>query len=92
MIIEHQKLTNGGIFKAKQDHKEAGILTYFYDDEGKIVANHTFVHSEFSGRGVGKKMLMELVKFVREEKLKIVAQCSFVAALFDRIEEIRDVL
>ncbi len=35
---------------------------------------------------------MEVVKFARENKIKIIPLCPFAKSVFDRLEEIKDVL
>ena len=92
MIVIHQKEENRGSFIAMEDDKQAGDMTYVWAGNDKIIADHTGVNPEFSGKGVGKKMLMEMVKFAREEKIKIIPLCPFVKSMFDKLEEIRDVL
>jgi uncharacterized protein len=35
---------------------------------------------------------MKIVKFAREKNIKILPLCSFAKSVFDKMEEIRDVL
>jgi predicted GNAT family acetyltransferase len=41
---------------------------------------------------VGKNILLEIVKYARENNMKIQPVCPFTVSMFKRMEEIRDVL
>lgn len=60
-----------GYFLAQEDTNEAGRMTYTWAGTGKFIIDHTEVNSDFSGRGVGKKMVMQAVLYARENDLKI---------------------
>ncbi len=90
MKIKHIKEPGGGYFKAEQDGREAGRMTYS-DAGSKIIIDHTEVAPEFQGRGVGKQMVSACVDYARENGLKIVPLCSFARGVFDRVPELADV-
>jgi uncharacterized protein len=93
MKIEHYSEGQTGSFKAVLDEQvEAGILTYVWAGDSKIIIEHTIVPSAFSGQGIGKKLVLEAVSYARENTLKIVPVCSYAAALFEKTKEIQDVL
>ena len=92
MTIEHIDEGRKGYFKALEDATEAGVMTYTWAGDGKIIIDHTEVHEAFSGKGVGKKLVLAAVDFARENEIKIVPLCSFAAALFEKMTEIQDVL
>ena len=81
-----------GNFKALEAGKEAGILAYTWAGKDKFIIDHTKVAHEFEGKGVGKKLLMKAVDFARKNKLKIIPICPFTKSIFDKIENIKDVL
>lgn len=56
-----------GYFLAQEDTNEAGRMTYTWAGTGKFIIDHTEVNSDFSGRGVGKKMVMQL--YCMQEKM-----------------------
>lgn len=91
MNIEHIKAEKTGYFKAIENDQEAGELTYRWKDENTFIIDHTEVDPAFGGRGVGKQLVMAAVQFARENSLKIVPSCSFVLALFEKLESIQDV-
>lgn len=91
MNIEHIKAEKTGYFKAIENDHEVGEMTYRWKDDNIFIIDHTEVDPAFGGRGVGKKLVMAGVEFARENSLKIVPACSFVLALFEKLEDIQDV-
>ncbi len=92
MEIQQVNNENKGFFKAVEDGKQAGKMTYSWAGEAKFIIDHTEVDPAFNGRGVGKKMVMAAVNYARENHLKIIPLCPFAKSVFDKVEEIRDVL
>ena len=92
--MEIQQINNEtkGAFKAIEDGKEAGNMTYSWAGENRFIIDHTDVNPEFSGKGVGKKMVLAAVEYARENNLKIIPLCPFAKSVFDKVEDIRDVL
>ncbi|MRX40710.1 GNAT family N-acetyltransferase [Flavobacterium sp. LC2016-23] len=81
-----------GYFEAIEDGKEAGKMTYTWAGDSKFIIDHTEVNEDFSGKGVGKKLLMATVDYARNNNLKIIPLCPFAKSVFDKTGEIRDVL
>lgn len=73
-----------GYFLAQEDTNEAGRMTYTWAGTGKFIIDHTEVNSDFSGLGVGKKMVMQAVLYARENDLKILPLCPFAKSVFDK--------
>ncbi|MGY0041226.1 GNAT family N-acetyltransferase [Pedobacter sp. NJ-S-72] len=67
MNIEQFNDEKKGSFKAIEDEKVAGEMTYVWAGPGKIIIDHTEVNPDFSGKGVGKKLVLEAVKYAREK-------------------------
>jgi uncharacterized protein len=57
-----------------------------------MIIDHTEVSDLYKGQNIGKRILMELVKYARENKIKVIPLCPFAKSVFNKIEEIRDVL
>ncbi|MFM9986726.1 MAG: GNAT family N-acetyltransferase [Flavobacteriales bacterium] len=91
-MIEHKSTPTRGAFHYFEDGKEAGIMTYSKAGDDMIIIDHTEVFPEFNGKGIGKKLVLEGVKYARENNLKIIPLCPFASALFKKTPEIRDVL
>lgn len=81
-----------GTFKAIENEKEAGVMTYTWAGSTKFIIDHTEVNPDFKGQGVGQKMLMKAVEYARAKNLKIMPLCPFAKSVFDKNLEIGDVL
>jgi len=81
-----------GFFGAYDVEKEAGRISYTFAGETKMILDHTEVNDAYRGQSIGKKILMEVVRFARENKIKIIPLCPFAKSIFDKTKEIRDVL
>lgn len=92
MEIEQFNRETKGFFKASDDGKEAGRMTYYWKNENHFVIDHTEVNDEYGGQGVGLKMVEAAVAFARENNLKITPTCPFAKKQFDRHKDWEDVL
>lgn len=81
-----------GRFVLLEDGKEAGEMTFVWDGENSIIIEHTNVGKEYGSKGYAKQLMNKAVAFARENEVKIVPVCSFVKAMFEKDESIRDVL
>lgn len=92
MDIQQFNRETKGFFKAVDNDKEAGRMTYSWAGKDKMIIDHTEVNPEFKGQGIGYKMVNAAVDYARENNVKIIPLCPFAKSVFDKIEEIRDVL
>jgi len=92
MEIKLENNDKGGFFEAVDSGIQLGKLSYSWVDTHTLSADGTEVNNEFGGRGVGKRLVMAMVDYARENDLKIIPKCPFVVALFDRLTSIQDVL
>lgn len=81
-----------GFFKAVEDGKEAGLMTYTWAGSTKFIIDHTEVNADFKGKGVGLQLVMEAVAYARANHLKIMPLCPFAKSVFDKKPEIGDLL
>ena len=79
-----------GYFKAIEGDVEAGKMTFVWAGEKKMIIDHTEGNPDF--KGVGLKMLNTAVDYARSNDIKIIPLCPFAKKMFDRMEQIRDVL
>lgn len=64
-----------------------------YQREGdRIVFTHTVVPPAIEGRGVGSKLIRAALDSARDQGLKVVPQCPFVAAFIRKQPAYRDLL
>lgn len=53
---------------------------------------HTEVPESLEGQGVGSRLAREALEYARREKLKVLAECSFVAGYVERHPEYQSLL
>ena len=92
MEIQQTNESRKGYFEALEDGKQAGKMTYTWAGDSKFIIDHTEVNEEFNGKGVGKKLVLAAVEYARANDVKIIPLCPFAKSVFDKTEEIRDVL
>lgn len=92
MRILHERNEIKGVFIAEDNEKTAGKMTYSQAGTNKIIIDHTEVHPEFKGKGVGKELVYAAVAYAREHDIKIMPLCPFAKATFDKNTDIQDVL
>lgn len=90
MEIEHFDDGRKGHFKAVEGAVQAGIMSYVWAGEDKFIIEHTIGNPDF--KGVGIKLLNAAVAYARANNKKVIPLCPFAKKMFDRLEEIRDVL
>ncbi|MFN0290870.1 GNAT family N-acetyltransferase [Pedobacter helvus] len=92
MEIIQENNERRGSFKAIEEGKEAGLMTYTWAGPTKFIIDHTEVNEDFKGKGVGQQMLMKAVAYARTNHLKIMPLCPFAKSVFDKNLDIADVL
>lgn len=93
-MIEIKQIESGtkGFFGAYDNGKEAGRISYTLVGENKMILDHTEVKGAYRGQNIGKKILMKIVEFARNNKIKIIPLCPFTKSVFDKMKELGDVL
>ena len=92
MQIQHQQTQRGGEFFIERDGRHIAEITYQYQNEATIVADHTWVDNSLRGQGVARQLLDILVAFAREKQLKIVPVCSYIETAFETDTQYADVV
>lgn len=92
MEIKHITGETKGYFQALAEGVEAGRITYSRLGNKRIILDHTEVQDAFRGQNVGKQLVMAAVAHARENGLTIIPLCPYAKSVFERTEEIRDVL
>lgn len=62
------------------------VAEYEFRD-GEIAFTHTFVPTELRGRGIAEKLVRTALEFARDQQLRVVPECSYVAAFIRRNRE-----
>lgn len=72
---------------------DAGTAFIAYERRGDVISfDHTEVPDSLAGQGVGSALVKGALELVRSEGLKVIAQCSFVAAYIKHHPEYRALL
>ena len=77
---------------AEENGTKAGEMTFSVASEELIIIDHTEVDPAFKGKSLGKKLLYKIVEMAREKNTKILPLCPFANAMFQKLEDIQDVL
>ncbi|MBI0425867.1 GNAT family N-acetyltransferase [Psychrobacter sp. NG27] len=70
---------------------QTGYISY-QNNEDKLVYDHTIVHEQLGGRGVGSALVKHALNYAREQNKKVVPQCSFVASYISKHPEYQDLV
>lgn len=85
VTITQSPYGEGGRYVAQVEGEEAtGYLEWEPDGENVRVATHTVVPPAIGGRGIAGLLVKRLIADAHEEGFRIVPQCSYVAAKFDK--------
>ncbi len=92
--VQHKESNGRGQFHigGDADHPEAAMMYHRWDGGATVNVDHTEVSEELRGQDVGLHLLEALVQWAREQRLKVSATCPFAVEMFDRHEELTDVL
>jgi uncharacterized protein len=83
-ITHHDGGTNGEYRATVPGSDAVARLTWQARGNAVRVADHTLVPRELEGRGIAAALVEALVADAQENGLRIVPQCSYVAAKFAR--------
>ncbi|AZB24578.1 MULTISPECIES: GNAT family N-acetyltransferase [Chryseobacterium] len=92
MKFENNRSGNGGVLTLNNEVKEVGRLTYtIFPEEQKLIISFVLVHPEFEGRGMGKYLVEEAIKFARENNWNVYPHCSYARAVMMRMNDVDDI-
>ena len=93
ITITHSESKSRGRYEARVEGREgSGELTYSRLSPTKIIADHTGVDDSLRGTGVARALVERLVADARRDGVRIVPQCSYVLAQFQRNPDWSDVM
>lgn len=85
MNIQHKHTESGGeFFLLDENGNKTAELTYLFVDNHTINANHTYVSETLRGQGVADKLYQALIAFIRDNRLKLIPTCSYIARKWER--------
>ncbi len=83
---------NGGFIALNKDEDEVGRLTYtIFPDDNKLVISFVLVHPKFEGRGMGKYLVDDAIKFARENKWNVYPHCSYARSVMKKMTNVEDI-
>ena len=77
----------GRIYSLGENNELLAEATYVSVDECIVNVDHTYVNPSLRGQGVAGKMMVVVSEFLRENKLKAVASCSYANVWFQKNAE-----
>lgn len=90
--IEHNKEDEKGRFVMYENDVEAGELIFSMIKPNKMSLDHTEVQKEFGGKGYAHQLVMESVRYARENDFKVIPVCNYAKKVFTKDETIQDVM
>lgn len=92
LTITRELGASRGRYVAKvPDADGEAVLTFVRLDDTRVLADHTLTPVPLRGRGIAGALVERLVADARREGFRIVPQCPFVLAQFDRHPDWSDV-
>ena len=92
MEIKHERTGKKGEFYIEENGNRIAKIQYFHSGEGQINVYHTEVDKDLRGEGIGEDLVEQVVRFARDEDLKIVASCPYAKKQIEENEDLRSVL
>jgi uncharacterized protein len=92
MLVQHKLVDNKGIFYVGSEGAFLAEMVYNASTPGKMIIEHTEVDESLAGKKIGKQLVATGVEYARNHQLKIIPLCPFAKAIFDKVDEFKDVL
>ncbi len=93
MQFINNKSGNGGVIHLNNESEEVGRLTYtIFPEDHKMIISFVLVHPKFEGKGMGKYLVEEAIKFARENNWNIYPHCSYARSVMNRMDNVQDIL
>lgn len=88
--MKHKEANGAGMFYLEDEEGIVSELTYKNRD-GVMMIDHTQTRESMKGNGLASKIVDHVVRYARENSIKINPVCPFVVAKFNEIMEYQDV-
>lgn len=78
---------DGRIYSKNGNNELMAETTFAFIGDNKINIDHTYVNPVLRGQGIAGKMLVVVADYLRENKLKATASCSYAKAWLEKHKE-----
>ena len=75
-LIVHRENENRFII-TDDTNKEMGKLLYIFDDKKKFIIDSVVIHPAYGGKGLGSKLVKEVLTYAKGKNYSIESTCSF---------------
>ncbi len=90
MELIHDRAANR--FRLPLDGGDEAYVEYAEQGAGTLDLLHTIVPPGAQGEGVGSRLVEQVLRHARDNHLRVVPSCHFVAAYLDEHPEYRDLV
>lgn len=74
-------------FYIGDDKHMIGEITYFENENGQLVVDHTYVNPEYRGQNLGMILVAAMVEHAKKVNKMIIPQCPYVEKVFSRSKD-----
>lgn len=92
MDIHIKQERSRGYALAKDNEKQAGMMTYSITGPNLIIIDYTEIKPEFQDKTVGEQLFYKVVEMAKKNHIKIIPVCPFAAAMFNKFSDVDYVL
>lgn len=87
------KFEKGRIYSVDENNELMAEVTFTYKSDNEVNIDRTFVNDKLRGQGIAGILLEETARYLRSNKLKATASCSYANKwLNKKREEFSDIL
>ncbi len=91
-VVLNNESDSKGFYYIEADGSKVAEMTYSKAGDDRIIIDHTEVDDNFRAQGLGELMVRQAVDDARNKKISIIPLCPFARSVFNKNEELRDVL
>lgn len=89
MLYTYQK---DELFVLKEDENYLVHATFPIFEEGVVNIDHTFVDPSLRGQGVASEMMHEVMKYLKEKQMQVIATCPYAVVWLKKHKEYNDMV
>ena len=90
--VKQSETESKGSYYIESDSEKIAEMTYSKAGTDRIIIDHTEVDESYKGKGLGEMMVRKAVEDARANNISIVPLCPFARSVFNKNEELKDVL